>query len=141
MMNNDANHFAVNETNTAAGPEDLGSDFDLAGAAERAAGTGCVFGGSDQGAASTQFPPPWPGLGMNPLGTDPTVPPLPEEEGERAAEPEDLSTELLRKMLAGSRERDISRVKLAKMPAPTGFRGLPPAKKTSSRSGSGFGPT
>ena len=49
---------------------------------------------------------------------DPTVPPLPEEEGEGAAEPEDPSTELLRKVLAGSREPDISRVKLAKTTPP-----------------------
>ena len=43
-------------------------------------------------------------------------------------EPEDHSAELLRRLLAGNRETDISRVKLAKMPAPTGSRGLPPAK-------------
>ena len=73
---------------------------------------------------------------MNPLGptfrdetqdettADPTVPPLPEEEGE----PEDPSTELLRRVLAGSREPDVSQVKLAKMPAPTGSRGLLRAK-------------
>ena len=67
-MNNDANPFAGYEPKTTAGPEDLGGDFDLAGAAGRAARTGSVFGGSDQGAASTQFPPPWPGLGMDPLG-------------------------------------------------------------------------
>ena len=61
--------------------------------------------------------------------TDPTVPPLPEEEGvEATAEPEDPSAELLRRVLAGAREPDVSRVKLAKMPAPTGSRGLPPAK-------------
>ena len=71
------------------GQEDPGSDFNLAGAAGRAARTGSVFGGSDQG--TTAFPPPWPGLGLNP-------------------------------------QTDISRVKLAKMPAPTGSRGLPPAK-------------
>ena len=71
MMNNDANPFAVYEPNTAAGPEDLGNTFDLARAAERAARTGSVFGGSDPGAASTQFPPPSPGLGMNPLGPKP----------------------------------------------------------------------
>ena len=34
----------------------------------------------------------------------------------------------LRSVLAGSREPDASRVKLAKMPAPTGSRGLPPAQ-------------
>ena len=44
------------------------------------------------------------------------------------AEPEDPSTELLRKVLAGSREPDVSRVKLAKMPAPTGSRVKPSAK-------------
>ena len=60
--------FAGCEPNTTAGPEDFGGDFDLAGAAGRAARTGSVFGGSDQEAASTQFPPPWPGLGMGPLG-------------------------------------------------------------------------
>ena len=72
---------------------------------------------------------------MNPLGptlraetlTDPTVPPLPEE-GEVTAEPEDHSTEPLRRMLAGAWEPDVSRVNLARMPAPTGSRGLPPAK-------------
>ena len=63
-MNDDANPFAGYEPNTTGGPEDLEGDFDLAGAAGRAARTG----GSDQGAATTQFPPPWPGLGMNPLG-------------------------------------------------------------------------
>ena len=65
---------------------------------------------------------------MNPLGptfraetqTDPTVPPLPEEEGgEVTAEPEDPSAELLRRVLAGDREPDVPRVKLARMPAPT----------------------
>ena len=93
-----------------------------------------MFGGSDQETVSSQFPPPWPGLGMNPLGptpraepqTDPTVPPLPEEEGEVTAEPEDPSTELLRRMCAGAREPDVSRVKLARTPAPTRSRGLPP---------------
>ena len=59
---------------------------------------------------------------------DPTVPPLSEEEGEVAAEPEDPPTELLRRVLAGSREPDVSRVKLAKMPAPTRSQSLPPAK-------------
>ena len=123
-MNFDANPFAGYEPNTTGGTEDLGSDFDLAGAAGRAARTGSVFGGSDQGTASSQFPPPWPGLGMNPLGPtfsaetqrDPTVPPLPEEEGgEATAEPEDPSAELLRRVLAGSREPDDSRVKLARI--------------------------
>ena len=73
---------------------------------------------------------------MNPLGptfrsetqANPTDPTLPEEEGEVAAETEDPSTELLRSVLAGSREPDVSRAKLAKIPAPTGSRGLPPAK-------------
>ena len=85
--------------------------------------------------ALSQFPPPRPGLGVNPLGTtfraktqtNPTIPPLPEEGGEDTAEPEDSSAELLRWVLAGSREPDFSRVKLAKMPAATGSRGLPPA--------------
>ena len=67
---------------------------------------------------------------MNSLGptfraetqTDPTVPPWPEEGGgEATAEPEDPSAELLRRVLSGVREPDVSRVKLAKMPAPTGF--------------------
>ena len=104
--------------------------------AERAARAGSVFGGSDQGAVSTGSPPPWPGQGTSPLGptsdaetqhgaaADPTVPPLPEEEGEGEAEREDPSTEPLRKVAAGRREPEISRVK----PAPTGSRGLPPAK-------------
>ena len=134
--NNDANPFAGYEPNAAAGQEDLGGDFNLAGAAGRATRTGSVFGRSDDGAASAAFPPPWPGLGLNPLGAethhraaaDPTVPPLPEEEVEGAAEREDPSTELLRRVLAGNREPDTSRVKLAKMPAPTGSRGFPPAK-------------
>ena len=58
-MNTDANPFAGYEPNTTDGTEDLGGDFDLAGAAR----TGSVFGGSDQGTASSQFPPPWPGQG------------------------------------------------------------------------------
>ena len=97
---------------------------------------GVCLEGSDQGTASSQFPPPWPGLGMNPLGptfraetqTDPTVPSPEEEGGEATAEPEDPSAELLRRVLAGARELDVSRVKLAKMPAPTGSRDLPPAQ-------------
>ena len=132
-MSNNATHFAGYEPKTTGGPENLGGDF---GAAEGGARTGSAFSGSAQGAAPTQFPPPWPRLGMSPLGptfrtesqADPTVPPLPEEEGEVAAEPEDPSTDLLRKVLAAAREPDVSRVKLSKMPAPTGSRGLPPAK-------------
>ena len=124
-MNTDDNPFAGYEPNTTGGTEDLGGDF--AGAAGRAARTGSVFGGSDQVTASSQFPPPWPGMGVNPLGptlraetqTDPTVAPLPEEEEEVTVEPEDPSTELLRRMLAGAREPDAARVKLARMPAPT----------------------
>ena len=63
-----------------------------------------MFGGGDQD--TTAFPPPWPGLGLNPLGfraetqrganaADVNDPPLPEggETGER--EPEDHSAELL----------------------------------------------
>ena len=46
---------------------------------------------------------------------------------EGAAEPEDPWTELLKRVLAGNRDPDISQVKLAKMPASTGSRGLPPA--------------
>ena len=124
--NNDAKPLAGYEPSAAAGQEDLGGDFNLAGTAGRAARTGCVYGGSDQGAASAAFPPPWPVLGLNPLGraetqrkaaAGATVPPLP-------AEPEDLSTELLRKVLAGNREPDISRVKLAKMPAGEGMARL-----------------
>ena len=78
---------------------------------------------------------------MNPLGptfgaetqhgaaADPTVPPLrcPKRK-RRAAEPEDPSTELLRRVLAGNREPEKSRVKLAKLPAQTGSREMPPAK-------------
>ena len=45
-MNNDANPFADDEPKTTAGPEDRGDDFDLAGAAGRAARTGSVFGRS-----------------------------------------------------------------------------------------------
>ena len=124
-MNTHAEPFARYEPNTIDGTEDFGGVFDLAGAAGRAARTASVFGGSDQGTASSQFPLPWSGLGMNPLGptlraetpTDPTVPPLPEEEGEVTV-----------RMLAGVRELDASRVKLARRPAPTGSRGLPPAK-------------
>ena len=74
---------------------------------------------------------------MNPLGAtfraethqkDPTVPPLPEGGGAGTAEPEDPSAELLRRVPAGRREPDVSRVKHAKMPNPTGSRGLPTAK-------------
>ena len=50
---------------------------------------------------------------------DVTDPPLPEEEETGEQEPEDHSAELLRRVLAGNRETDISRVKLEKMPAPT----------------------
>ena len=137
MMNNDSNPFAGYEPNAAAGQEDPEGDFNLAGAAERAARTGSVFGESDQGTMT--FPPPWPGLGLNPLGcraetqhgitnADATDPPLPEEEETGEQEPVYHSAELLRRVLAGNRENDISRVKLAKMPAATGSRGLPPAK-------------
>ena len=91
------------EPNAAAGKDDI----NLAGAAARAARTGSVFEGSDQGAASTAFPPPWPGLGLNLLGPTfraetehgaaaPTGPPLREEEEAGEEEPEDPSTELLR---------------------------------------------
>ena len=85
-MNIDTDPFAGSESNTTGGTEDLGGGFDLAGAAAgRAARTGSVFGESDQGTASSQFPPPWPGLGVDPLGTtfraetqtNPTIPPLP----------------------------------------------------------------
>ena len=74
---------------------------------------------------------------MSPLGTTfraetqtkPTIPPLLEEErGDDTAEPEDPSTEPLKRVLAGSGEPDVSRVTLAKMPALTGSRGLPPAR-------------
>ena len=73
---------------------------------------------------------------MNRLGTtfraetqtNPTIPPLLEEEGgDDIVELEDPLTELLRKVLAGIHELDVSRVKLSKMPVPTGSRGLPPA--------------
>ena len=88
-MNTEADTFAGNEPNTTGGTEDLGGGFDLAGTAGRAARTVSVFGGIDQETASSQFQPPWPGLGVNPLGTtfraesqtNPTVPPLPEEGG------------------------------------------------------------
>ena len=43
MMNNDSNPFAVYEPNAAASREDPGGDFNLAGAARRAARTGSVF--------------------------------------------------------------------------------------------------
>ena len=46
------------------------------------------------------------GLGVR-LKTNPTIPPLPEEGGDDRAEPEDPSTELLRRVLAGSREPDV----------------------------------
>ena len=98
-MNNDGNPFGGYEPNAAAGQHDPGGDFNLAGGAGRAARTGSVFGGSDQG--TTAFPPPWPGLGLNPLGfraetqhgataADTTDPPLPEEEETGEQEPEDL---------------------------------------------------
>ena len=57
MKNTDANPFVGYEPIATGGIEDLGGDFDLAGAAGRAPRTGSVFGGSDQGR------PPWPGLG------------------------------------------------------------------------------
>ena len=63
-----ANPFAGYEPSAAAGQEDLKGDFNLAGAADGATRTGSVFGRSDQGAASAAFPPPWPGLGLNPPG-------------------------------------------------------------------------
>ena len=75
---------------------------------------------------------------------DATDPPLPEEEETGEQEPEDHSTELLKRVLAGNRETDISRVKLAKMPAPTGFLGYYRRRKrgkTGSRSGSERGQT
>ena len=129
-MNNDANTFAGYEPNPIGGPDDLGCDFDLAGAAGRAART-WERSRSGINAVSTTM-----AMAGNESSrtfgaetkADPTVPPLPEEEGQVAAEPEDPSTELLRKLLAESREPDVSRVKLAKMSAPTGSRGLPPAK-------------
>ena len=62
-MNTGADPFAGYEPNTTGGTEDLGGGFDLTEAAGRAARTGCVFGESDQRTASSQFPPPWPGLG------------------------------------------------------------------------------
>ena len=82
LLNDDANSFARYEPNTTDGPEDHGGDFDLAGVAWRAARTGSVYGGNNQGAVSTQCSPPWSGLGMNLLGptlrfetqTDPTGP-------------------------------------------------------------------
>ena len=137
MLSNDANPFAGYEPNTAADQEDPGGDFNLAGAAGRAARTGSVFGGCDQD--TTAFPPPWPGLELNPIdfraeaqhganAADATDPPLPEGRETVEQEPEDHSAELLRRVLAGNRETDISRVKLAKMPTPTGSRGLPPVK-------------
>ena len=61
LLNDDANSFARYEPNTTDGPEDHG-------AAWRAARTGSVCGASDQGAVSTQWSPPWSGLGMNILG-------------------------------------------------------------------------
>ena len=75
-----------------------------------------------------------PGLGFGAethhgAAADPTIPPLPEEEGEGAAQPGDHSTKLLKKVWAGSREPDLSRLKLAKMPAPKASRGLPQAKE------------
>ena len=49
--------------------EDLGSDFNLAGAIRESRNELEVwFGRSDQGAASTAFRPPWPSVGLNPLG-------------------------------------------------------------------------
>ena len=84
--------------------------------------------------------------GMNPLGptfraetqTDPTVPPLPEGGGgEATAEPEDPSAELLRRVLAGAREPDVSRVKLAIMPSSykiSRFCRQPKRRRTGSRS-------
>ena len=107
-MNNDANPCAGFEPSAAAGQEDLRGDFSLAGAGGRAARSGSVFGGGDQGAASMAFPPPWPRLRLNPFGptfraetqhkaADPTAPPLPEKVEAGEEEPGDPSTELLRR--------------------------------------------
>ena len=91
----------------------------------------CVFGGSDQGTASSQFPPHgqdcgYPRSELRLKQTRQFHRCLKKEEA--TAEPEDPSAELLRRMLAGAREKDVSRVKLARLPAPTGSRGLPPPK-------------
>ena len=59
---------------------------------------------------------------------DATDPPLPQGRETGEQEPEDHSAELLKRVLAGKRETDISRVKLAKMPTPTGSRSSPPVK-------------
>ena len=48
-----------------------------------------------------------------------TVPSLTEEEGEVVVESEDPTTKLLRRVLTGFRESDVSRIKLAKISAPT----------------------
>ena len=148
MMNIDANPVAVYEPNAVAGQVDLGGDFNLAGAAEKR----CKNWGMCQGAASAAFPPPWPGLGLNPRGPTfraetqhgaaayPTVPPLPEEGEEGSAEPEDPLTELLRRVLAGNRESDMSRVKLAKIPTLEYCRQRRHGK-SGSRSDSRRGPT
>ena len=109
-MNTDANFFAGYEPNTSGRTEDLGGNFDLAGAAGRAARTGSVFGAIRGQLHHNSHRHGRPGLGMNPLGptlraetqTDPKVPPVPEEEGEVTVEAEDPSTELLRRMLAGA---------------------------------------
>ena len=82
----------------------------------------------------TRIPPPWLELGLNPLGpafrvqstssgaaADATGPRPPEEEEAGPAEPVEPSLEFL-KVVAGNRELDISRVKLAKIPSPTGSR-------------------
>ena len=132
MMNNDANHFAVNETNTAAGPEDLGSDFDLAGAAERAAGNWMCVWRERSRCGVNAVPTTVARAGNESSRYRPdSLHHCPKKKGSVQLSLKTFRQKLLRKMLAGSRERDISRVKLAKMPAPTGFRGLPPAKKTS----------
>ena len=96
-MNSVANPFAGFEPNTTAGPEDLGSDFDLAGAAEKAARTGrCIWKGAIKERHQRSFPPARPGLAS------------PRRRRKVAAEPEDPSTGLFRRVLAGSRELDVS---------------------------------
>ena len=116
-MNNDANPFTGCGPIGSAGQEDLGGDFNLAGAAGRAARIGSVF----EVAITEQRRRRSHRRGLDGAAADPTGPPLPEKEEAGEGEPEGPSTELLRRVLAGNREPDTSRVKLAKIASSDGI--------------------
>ena len=66
-MNTDANPFAGYEPNATGGTEDLGGDFDRWSGWKSRENWECVWR-KRSGNSITPTPPPWPGLGMNPLG-------------------------------------------------------------------------